>query len=98
MKEIIIKELESILDRFKSDNTYLTEEEQQKTLKFLREVSTPYMNATEASEYIGVCRKTFDNYVKQGFIPKGIERSGSKEKLWLKIDLEKWKQEMKKKT
>lgn len=29
------------------------------------------MNKTQAADYIGVSRATFDNYIKDGFIPKG---------------------------
>lgn len=29
------------------------------------------MSKTDAADYIGVSRATFDNYVRDGFIPKG---------------------------
>jgi predicted site-specific integrase-resolvase len=29
------------------------------------------MNKTQAADYLGVSRATFDNYVHDGFIPKG---------------------------
>lgn len=29
------------------------------------------MSKTQAADYLGVSRATFDNYVRDGFIPKG---------------------------
>ena len=29
------------------------------------------MSKTQAADYLGVSRATFDNYVRYGFIPKG---------------------------
>jgi predicted DNA-binding protein (UPF0251 family) len=29
------------------------------------------MNKTDAADYLGVSRATFDNYVSKGWIPKG---------------------------
>ena len=33
------------------------------------------MSKTQAADYIGVCRATFDNYVHDGKIPKGVHIS-----------------------
>ena len=46
------------------------------------------MSKTQAADYIGVCRATFDNYVRDGFLPKGQEINGFKEKRWYKSDLD----------
>lgn len=35
-----------------------------------------------------VSRATFDNYVRDGFIPKGIKQEGFKELSWNKADLD----------
>lgn len=96
MKNLLIKELETILDNVKSDNSNITEQEQLQTINFLRQLSSTKYNATQASKYLGVCRKTFDTYVKNGYLPQGEKEEGGV-KYWLKCDLEKWKQEMKKK-
>lgn len=39
-------------------------------------------------DYLGVSRATFDNYVRDGFIPKGIKQEGFKELSWNKADLD----------
>lgn len=46
------------------------------------------MSKIQACDYIGVSRATFDNYVKDGFIPKGIKQEGFKELSWNKADLD----------
>lgn len=42
----------------------------------------------QACDYLGVSRATFDNYVRDGFIPKGIKQEGFKELSWQKSDLD----------
>lgn len=53
--------------------------------------------AEQAADYLGVSRRTFDTYVKNEWIEDGIKESG-KTKYWLRGDLDRWKQEIAKKT
>lgn len=46
------------------------------------------MSKTQAADYIGVSRATFDNYVRDGFLPKGEKKEGFKELRWYKCDLD----------
>jgi excisionase family DNA binding protein len=46
------------------------------------------MSKTQAAEYIGVSRATFDNYIHDGFLPKGTKVEGFKELRWYKSDLD----------
>ena len=46
------------------------------------------MNKTQAADYIGVCRATFDNYVRDGILPKGKQVVNFKELRWYKCDLD----------
>ena len=41
-----------------------------------------------ACDYLGVSRATFDNYVIDGLLPKGIKEDGFKELSWNKSDLD----------
>lgn len=50
----------------------------------------------QACEYLKVSRATFDNYVANGWIPKGTHQQGFKELSWLRKDLDKFKKEFKK--
>lgn len=46
------------------------------------------MNKTQAAEYLNISRATFDNYVHDGFIPKGKQIGKFKELRWYKSDLD----------
>jgi excisionase family DNA binding protein len=46
------------------------------------------MNKTEAADYLGVSRATFDNYVRDGRIPHGKQIGNFKELRWYKSDLD----------
>lgn len=46
------------------------------------------MSKIQACDYLGVSRATFDNYVKNGWIPKGYKQDGFKELSWMKSDLD----------
>lgn len=46
------------------------------------------MSKVQACDYLGVSRATFDNYVRDGFIPKGVKQEGFKELSWQKSDLD----------
>lgn len=43
-----------------------------------------------ACKYLNVSRATFDNYVREGKIPKGKHEAGFKELRWYKKDLDKF--------
>jgi len=51
------------------------------------------MSKIESANYIGVSRATFDNYIKNGWIPKGMKRLGFNELSWNKSDLDKFLEE-----
>jgi predicted DNA-binding transcriptional regulator AlpA len=48
------------------------------------------LSKIEAANYLGVSRATFDNYINNGWIPKGNKRIGFKELSWNKCDLDKF--------
>lgn len=83
--------LQQHIDNIDTGNTNLNYEQQCKLLRVLSNVDLGQeneMNKTEAAEYIGVSRATFDNYVRDGFIPKGKEVGKFKELRWYKSDLD----------
>lgn len=57
---------------------------------YCRNIANPdqRMSKIQACDYLGVSRATFDNYVRDGFIPKGIKQEGFKELSWNKADLD----------
>ena len=71
----------------------INEEQQQELLSLLLQFNSKELSKIEAAEYIGVSRATFDNYIKEGKIPKGNKRPGFKELSWKKSDLNKFLEE-----
>lgn len=65
-------------------------EQQSKIISVLSNIANPdyRMSKVQACDYLGVSRATFDNYVRDGFIPKGIKQEGFKELSWNKADLD----------
>jgi predicted DNA-binding transcriptional regulator AlpA len=91
MLSIIRSLLQQHIDNIDAGNTNLNYEQQCKLLRIMSNVDIGQdneMNKTEATDYIGVSRATFDNYVKDGFIPKGKEVGRFKELRWYKSDLD----------
>lgn len=85
LKSIIRTLLQKFIDDIDADNCNITMEH-----SVLSNIANPdqRMSKIQACDYIGVSRATFDNYVKDGFIPKGIKQEGFKELSWNKADLD----------
>lgn len=91
MLQIIKTILQKFIDDIDSDNTNMDYEQQCNLIRLLSNVDIGQdneMNKTEAADYLGVCRATFDNYVRDGFIPKGKQIGKFKELRWYKSDLD----------
>lgn len=91
MLKIIRTILQKFIDDIDADNTELSYEQQCDIIKILSNVDIGKdneMNKTQAADYLGVSRATFDNYVHDGFIPKGKQVGNFKELRWYKSDLD----------
>ena len=89
MLKIIRSILQKFIDDIDANNTNLSFEQQCDIVRLLSNVNNPNeMSKTQAADYIGVSRATFDNYVKDGLIPKGVHVEGFKELRWYKCDLD----------
>lgn len=91
MKTLISKMLRKIADDLDAGTTNLDEKGCHKVLNTinLMEHGDEEMSKSEAAEYIGVCRATFDNYVSNGLIPRGINKHrDTKTLFWWKSDLD----------
>lgn len=88
MIKLIRKILQQFIDDIDSGNSNISENEQQEFLNILQKFNQKEFSKLEAADYIGVCRATFDNYIKKGIIPEGEKRMGFKEKFWYKKDLD----------
>lgn len=91
MLQIIRSLLQKFIDDIDADNTNLSYEQQCDVIRVLSNVNLGQdneMNKTQAADYLGVSRATFDNYVRDGFIPKGKQIGKFKELRWYKSDLD----------
>lgn len=91
MLSLIKSLLQQYIDNIDAGNTNLDYHQQCQLIRILSNIDTGQdneMNKTEAAEYIGVSRATFDNYVHDGFIPKGTKVGSFKELRWYKSDLD----------
>ena len=93
MLSIIKNLLQQIINDIDSNNTNLTYEDQMKALRFIQNMTDKNfrMSKIQACDYLGVSRATFDNYVKNGWIPRGEKQDGFKELSWMKSDLDIYK-------
>lgn len=91
MLKIIRNILQKFIDDLDADNTNISYEQQCDIIRILSNVNSGQdneMNKTQAADYIGVSRATFDNYIRDGFIPKGKQIGNFKELRWYKSDLD----------
>ena len=91
MLKIIRNILQQFIDDIDADNSKLNYEQQCNVIRVLSNVNLGQdneMNKTQAADYIGVSRATFDNYVRDGFIPRGRQVGNFKELRWYKSDLD----------
>lgn len=90
MLKIIREILNQWINDIDTGNSYLSQEDQEEVLDLIQRINSKDLSKTEAADYIGVCRATFDNYIDKGLIPKGKKRPGWKELSWKKHDLDKY--------
>lgn len=90
MLKIIRNLLEKIITDLDSGNSNITEEEALKLTKVLQSYTdkTVKMSKYQACKYLNVSRATFDNYVREGSIPRGKKEAGFKELFYTKKDLD----------
>ena len=81
-----------IVDEIDNGNTNLTAEECGEVINYLNNITnkTEKLSKYQACLYLNISRATFDNYVKEGKLPKGLKQQGFKELFWVKKDLDKF--------
>lgn len=91
MLQLIKHILQKFIDDIDANNSNLSYEQQCDIIRVLSNVNVGQSNEmckTQAAEYLGISRATFDNYVRDAFIPKGRKIEGFKELRWYKSDLD----------
>ena len=97
MLKIIRKLLLQIVDNIDAGNTNITQEEGIEALEILTKFTskTERLSKYSACQYLNVSRATFDNYVREGKLPKGKHEIGFKELSWNKKELDECIKKMK---
>lgn len=90
MLEVIKKYLLKIVDDINLGNSNLSEEEAIELVDTLKRLTDKEkrLSKYEACKYLNVSRATFDNYVREGKIPRGNHEAGFKELSWSMKDLD----------
>ena len=82
--------LQQLIDDIDSRNSNISEVDQLKAIELIQKITSKELSKIESADYIGVSRATFDNYIRDGRIPKGHKRPGFKELSWNKFDLDRF--------
>ena len=90
MIDIIKKYLLKIIDNIDAGNSNLTESEAVELVDTLKRLTDreKRLSKYEACRYLNVSRATFDNYVREGKLPRGKKEAGFKELSWDRKDLD----------
>ena len=86
IRELLLK----IVDNIDAGNSNLTDEEALQLMSNLKELTDKEkrLSKYQACQYLNVSRATFDNYVREGKLPKGKKEAGFKELFYTKKDLD----------
>ena len=90
MLRIIRSLLMKIVGDIDAGNSNIIEDEATKLINTLKELTDKEKRLSKyaACEYLNVSRATFDNYVREGKLPKVKHEIGFKELSWSKKDLD----------
>lgn len=79
-----------VVDRIDTGNSNITDKEAMSLVKVLKEYTDKDKRVSkyEACRYLNVSRATFDNYVRDGKLPKGTKEAGFKELSWSRKELD----------
>ena len=85
--------LAKIIDAIDTGNSNISEGQQYEILEYLTKLSNPEdkLSKYQAIKYLNdnnikISRASFDNYVKDGKLPKPKHEAGFKENFWVKSD------------
>lgn len=92
MLGVIRNLLMKVVEDIDAGNSNITEDEATKLIDTLKELTDKEKRLSKysACKYLNVSRATFDNYVREGKLPKGKHEIGFKELSWSKKDLDKF--------
>ena len=85
--------LNNIIDNMDCNNSRITDEQMDDILDIVNKATNTQnkLSKYQACKYLNISRATFDNWVRDGKVPKGRKEQGFKELFWVKSDLDKVK-------
>lgn len=97
MIKVIRNLLLKIVNNIDAGNSNITENEAMELAKVLQSYTdkTVKMSKYQACQYLNVSRATFDNYVREGKLPRGKKEAGFKELFYTQKDLDEFKKKCK---
>lgn len=87
---MIRKCLLKLVDDIDAGNSNLTEKEAVELVDTLKKLTDRQkrLSKYEAYRYLNVSRATFDNYIRDGKLPRGTKETGFKELSWSRKELD----------
>lgn len=90
MKNILSSLLRDAAERIDNGTCEVSEEDVYNSLKTVLHVP---LSKSDAREYLGLSRTTFDYRVNKGELPHGQKRRGFNELVWYKDEIEKYRKD-----
>ena len=87
--DVIAQLLEQCLGNIKAGTSNISEEDQLEIVAMLKKYTDKdrRLSKYQACTYLNMSRATFDNYVREGKIPKGKKETGWKDLSWSESEL-----------
>ena len=87
--DVIAQLLEQCLGNIKAGTSNISEEDQLEIVAMLKKYTDKdrRLSKYQACTYLNMSRATFDNYIREGKIPKGKKEAGWKELSWSESEL-----------
>lgn len=87
---MIRKYLLKLVDDIDAGNSNITEKEAVELVDTLKRLTDKQkrLSKYEACRYLNVSRATFDNYIRDGKLPRGTKETGFKELSWSRKELD----------
>ena len=93
MLEVIKGLLLKIVGDIDAGNSKISEDDGIELVKIIRSYTdkTVKMSKYQACQYLNMSRASFDNYVREGKLPRGKKEAGFKELFWTQKDLDEFR-------
>ena len=89
--ELLRLTLRNAIDNIDCNNSNASDEQCDEIIEVVNKVlnTKNKLSKYQACKYLNISRATFDNWVREGKLPKGRKEQGFKELFWFKEDLDK---------